>query len=181
MKPTDMSLVDAKTMEARDLRRAALELARQAETIEKEAQADTDKEFIARANGVVTVVCYDCAGTSVWDGEECCACEGKGYSYAVQWTGPQQYDRRFVEDPEMFKSVLLAETWKTADGVELRPCDFEDGHLVNTVKYIRKRGFALGRPRIYDLLLLELKERELDITASYNTVEDQVQHDIDEL
>lgn len=169
-------VVSTKAKHAADLRAEALKIIDQARQVDMEVTQAEEIEFMQRCGGrIVQIVCNGCFGMG------CSCCDNLGYVYRARFMGRGRHSQMMVERVEEIRDVLLAGTWRSNDGRVMDPADFTDGHLVNTVKLIRRERFQFGRPRIYDLLLSEVKKRELDVSEHYTTTTDQVQHDIDEL
>lgn len=180
MRPADfskpISIAHTRVKNAADLRAEALRIVEQACQIDAEVNELEEAEFMERVDGrIVRIVCDCCYGRG------CDSCAESGFFYRAAFMGRGRHNSTMVENCVEIRDSLLADTWRTNDGRLLSPGDFEDGHLVNTVKLIRRDRFHFGRPRIYDLLLAELKMRELDIHATYSSNADIVQHDIDAL
>lgn len=169
-------VVSTRVRHAADLRAEALKIIDQARQVDAEVNEAEEQEFLARCGDrVIRVVCDGCFGIG------CTCCNDTGFNYRARFMGRGRHNPMFVERVDEIRDILLADTWRSNDGRLMNPSDFHDGHLVNTVKLIRRERFQFGRPRIYDLLLAEVKKRELNVSEHYTSTTDQVQHDIDEL
>lgn len=180
MRPSDLSkpipIAQTKRLQAADLRAEVYRMMKQADQIDREVIEAEEREFEQRCNGaVVRIVCDMCFGTG------CDACAESGFNYRVRFQSKGRHSKTLIHNTDEIRDALLSETWRSNDGREMAPKDFDNGHLVNTVKFIRRERFQFGRPRIYDLLLAEMKARELDPNEHYSSIEETVQHDIDEL
>ena len=129
-------VVSTRVRHAADLRAEALKIIDQARQVDAEVNEAEEQEFLARCGDrVIRVVCDGCFGIG------CTCCNDTGFNYRARFMGRGRHNPMFVERVDEIRDILLADTWRSNDGRLMNPSDFHDGHLVNTVKLIRRERF----------------------------------------